>query len=368
MSSNNDTPKRRSVVDDDVGASSNAVTAAEGVGDYHLRNEGAHQLDVDGFLIAISKRKRSSIASRHRHLLFIMVCTIFIYHDALTAITALSTISSPIVSTKWNLMLDVGMQQGSWMPRRFPGWAESGARLPLNVNVEFTKQPSTQRESLVGTKDSTYILKVCNNDGNKPFTYISERGLEEVTFTDGGWCIHQPTGNIKNAEGTSVKPEGLLRFWLDCPSGAKKQDAEVFPNTRIFFTTGVWEDVTLLKDMQVEYDSVVDNMQTLIDQTRGIIQENNEQISPDDSSKKNSNIIERINDYRSMVDSSEDFDALASRKEELERASPPLGCAEADNGVKIAPTGSLVIKGNKIPDWLPGSEYLILGTFSTKAY
>ena len=265
-------------------------------------------------------------------------------------------------------MLDVGMQQGSWMPKRFPGWAESGARLPLNVNVEFTKQPSTQRESLVGTKDSTYILKVCNNDGNKQFTYISERGQEEVTFTDGGWCIQQPTGNIKNAEGTLVKPEGLLRFWLDCPSGAKKQDAEVFPNTRIFFTTGVCEDATLLKDMQVEYDGVVDKMQSLIDETRGIMQENNEQISPDDSSKKNSNIIERLNDFRSMVDSSEDFDALASRKEELERASPPLGCAEADNGVKIAPTGSLVIKGNKIPDWLPGSEYLILGTFSTKAY
>jgi len=68
-----------------------------------------------------------------------------------------------------------------------------------------------------------------------------------------------------------------------------------------------------------------------------------------------------------LVGSSQEFDRLVSNKEALERASPPMGAAKASNGVKIAPTGSLVIKGNKIPDWLPGSEYLILGTFSTKA-
>ena len=28
------------------------------------------------------------------------------------------------------------------MPKRFPGWAESGARLPLDVDVEFTSRPS----------------------------------------------------------------------------------------------------------------------------------------------------------------------------------------------------------------------------------
>ena len=241
------------------------------------------------------------------------------------------------------------------MPKRFPGWAESGARLPLDVDVEFTSKPSAQRESLVGPRDSTFILRVRGG----PCTFVSERGQEEVVFTDGGWCIQRPTANIRNAEGSIVRPEGLLKFWLDCPSGAKKRDAEIFPKTRIFFTTGVWDDPSSLERMKSEYDAVVDDLETVMDLTRIIRQDN--------AQGGDSNILGRIRDFGTLVGNSKSFDQLVSRKEELERASPPRGSAEASNGVKIAPEGSLVIKGNSIPDWLPGSEYLILGTFSTKA-
>lgn len=288
-----------------------------------------------------------------RPTLIVLVALASQYDGERHAVTALSTPSS-LTNTRWKLRLDVGFQQGSWMPKRFPGWAESGARLPLDVDVEFTTEPSSQRESLVGPKDSTYVLKVC---GDGTSTYVSERGQEEATFTNGGWCIQRPTGNIRNAEGLIVKPEGLLRFWLDCPSGAKKRDAEIFPNTRIFFTTGVWDDPSTLVKMQSEYDSVMEELQSVVDETRTIRREN----------EQDTNILDRIGDFRSLVDNSKSFDRLVSRKEELERASPPRMSAEAGNGVKIAPQGSLVIKGNNIPDWLPGSEYLILGTFSTKA-
>lgn len=263
-------------------------------------------------------------------------------------IVALST--SPLTETKWKLNLDIGYQNGSWMPKRFPGWGDSGARLGINVDVQFTTtQPSNQRESLVGPKDSTYILKVCND---KPYICI-RKGIRRCYI-----CIQRPTGNIKNDVGSLVKPEGLLKFWLDCPSGAKKRDAELFPNTRIFFTTGVWDDPTSLEDMELEYESVVDKLQNVVDTTREIRQENEQ---------NDTNVLDRISDFRSLVDNSKEYDVLNSKKEELERASPPRGCAESSNGVKVAPTGSLVIKGNSIPDWLPGSEYLILGTFSTKA-
>ena len=117
-------------------------------------------------------------------------------------VVALST--SPLTETKWKLNLDIGYQNGSWMPKRYPGWGESGARLGINVDVQFSTQPSNQRESLVGPKDSTYILKVCND---KSSTFVSERGLEEVTFTGGGWCIQRPTGNIKNAAGSLLNPK-----------------------------------------------------------------------------------------------------------------------------------------------------------------
>eukprot|EP00578_Thalassiosira_sp_NH16_P015843 CAMPEP_0181111752 /NCGR_PEP_ID=MMETSP1071-20121207/19443_1 /TAXON_ID=35127 /ORGANISM="Thalassiosira sp., Strain NH16" /LENGTH=305 /DNA_ID=CAMNT_0023195667 /DNA_START=126 /DNA_END=1043 /DNA_ORIENTATION=+ len=296
----------------------------------------------------------------------LILVALALFHSAVVVV-ALSSPSSPLIDTKWKLRLDVGLQQGSWMPKRFPGWAESGARLPLDVDVEFTSRPSPERESLVGPKDSTCVLRVVRAEGESSSSFVvSENGREEVSFLDGGWCIQRPTGSIKNSEGSLVKPEGLLRFWLDCPSGARKRDAEIFPGTRIFFTTGVWDDMPSLDAMRSEYETVVEDLQTVVDETREI-RRGNERRDDDDDGNDNKNILERIGDFLSLVDNSKDFDSLASKKQELERASPPRGSAEADNGVKIAPTGSLVIKGNKIPDWLPGSEYLILGTFSTKA-
>jgi len=110
--------------------------------------------------------------------------------------------------------------------------------------------------------------------------------------------------------------------------------------------------------MESKYERVVDELQGIVDDTRDIRESN----GVDDGG----NMLSRLADFRTLVGNSQEFDRLVSKKEALERASPPMGAATAANGVKIAPTGSLVIKGNKIPDWIPGSEYLILGTFSTK--
>jgi hypothetical protein len=79
------------------------------------------------------------------------------------------------------------------------------------------------------------------------------------------------------------------------------------------------------------------------------------------------NLMDELVKFQKMVGDSKEFDRLKLRKETLEMGLPPVGASVANNGVQIAPTGSLVIKGNSIPDWLPGSEHLILGTFSTSA-
>ena len=173
--------------------------------------------------------------------------------------------------------------------------------------------------------------------------------LDRANFTE---------ADLRNAEGGRVRPEGLLRFWLDCPSGARKRDAEVFPGTRIFFTTGVWDDPGGVEGMRAEYETVTDDLNRVLEETRRIRRENE---------GGDVGVVKRLLDFRTLVDKSKDFDRLQARKEEMEKASPPPGTSEAPNGVKIAPTGSLVIKGNGTPDWLPGSEYLILGTFSAKA-
>jgi hypothetical protein len=272
------------------------------------------------------------------------------------ALQTISTPSSLFTNTKWKISLDVGLQQGTWMPKRFPGWAESGARLGLDVEVEFTEKPSATRESLVGPKDATFQLRVCSPSGES--TFVSERGQEKVVFMDGGWCIERPTGNIKNGRGSLVKPEGLLKFWLDCPTGAKRRDVEIRPSTRIFFTTGVWDDPQDVKYQDGVYRDVLKKLQDVVDRAR------------DEESKRvdgGQNLVEEFQSFSKMTGDAKEFDRLKERKLTLERELPPTGASTASTGVQIAPTGSLVIKGNNIPDWLPGSEYLILGTFSTSA-
>jgi len=263
--------------------------------------------------------------------------------------------SSLLINTQWKTRLDVGLQPGTWMPKRFPGWAESGARLGLDLDVEFTDTPSLTGETLVGPKDSTFQMKVLPS--SQPSRFVSERGEEFVDFSDvGGWCIQRPTNSVQNSNGGFVKPEGLLRFWIDCKSGAKRNDVEIFPDTRLFFSTGVWDDPTGAEQLDQDYRDVLDKLQTMVDTAR-----------EEKNSDKKKNILEELQSFQKQAKNAEIFDKLKREKDSLEGALPPLGATIAANGVQMAPTGSLVIKGNGIPDWLPGSEYLILGTFSSKA-
>jgi hypothetical protein len=259
---------------------------------------------------------------------------------------------SLLTNTRWKLRLDVGLQPGTWMPKRFPGWAESGARLGLEVQVEFNDKPSSIREALVGPKDDTYQLLVTSPQS----TFVSERGEEQVEFTIGGWCLQRPTSPIQSAGGVLVKPEGLLRFWLDCPSGAKRRDVEISPGTRIFFTTGVWDDPGAVRVKDAEYRKVLDQLQEVADKTREAREKSQDQ-----------NILQNLLTFRQLVGNSKEFEVLKDYKNLYEQELPPAGAVVASNGLQMAPTGSLVIKGNETPDWLPGSEYLILGTFSISA-
>lgn len=241
------------------------------------------------------------------------------------------------------------------MPKRYPGWAESGARLAIDVDIEFSPEPCVTGERLVGPKGETGVLKVCT-ERRGPSTFVSEKGEQTVTFAEGGWCIQRPEREIYNADGGRVKPEGLLRFWLDCPSGATRRDTKIFPGTRIFFTTGVWDDPAGLVSQEENYKKTLTEIQDMADRTR----------ESRSKEKKGLNPIKDALEFRKLVGDAKEFERLKIRKEALEKSSPPKNALSSPNGVKIAPTGSLVIKGNKTPDWLPGSEYLIFGTFSSK--
>jgi len=240
--------------------------------------------------------------------------------------------SSLLTSTAevWKLRLDIGLQPGTWMPKRYPGWAESGGRLGFDIEVKFTDRPCQigPFEKLVGPENETYEVVVSTSSPSK---FVSERGEQTVDFTNvGGWCI--------------TRNSHVLRFWLDCTSGAKRRDVEIFPNTRLFFTTSVWDDPDTVLRQQVEYRTVLEQLEAL----------------------ENQNILKNLWSIRELTDNSREADLLKVLKQRYERELlPPKGALVATNGVQMAPTGPLVIKGNETPWYVPGSEYLILGTFST---
>ena len=280
---------------------------------------------------------------------------------------------SRLTDTRWRVRLDVGLQPGTWMPKRYPGWAESGARLVVDAEIEFTDDllPQNLRgEPLVGPKEQTGIVRVNHlgksstenrksTDQDKPYnpsTFVSEKGTQTVTFTSGGWCIRRPTTDVKNAEGQKVQPGGILGFWLDCESGATRRDVEIFPNTRIFFTTGVWDDPAGLVALEDEYKEAVADLVAIEERTREAR-----------ATAESKNWFDQLKDMKTMFDDAGEYDKLKERKERLERQSPPKSAAVSKNGVKMASNGSLVIKGNPdAPEWMPTTEYLILGTFSSK--
>ena len=294
-----------------------------------------------------------------------------------------SSSSSLLVDTRWKLQLDVGLQPGTWMPKRYPGWAESGARLGFDIEVEFTKTPILsvlvdEREKerggdpLVGRLDETYQLKVISTSSSKSSskpeesssaadfknptsTFVSENGLETIEFNGiGGWRIERPNNPVRNTNGCLVKPEGILRFYIDCISGAKRRDVEIFKNTRIIFTTGVWDNPSDLDYAKQDYEKVLNEMEILRAKTKDLKQEQQSGFNP----------IQQVVTFQQMVTNSKEYDELKNYAELYKQQLPPSNAVtNAKTGVQIASDGSIVIQGEQ-SNWL-GSEYLILGKFTT---
>ena len=202
------------------------------------------------------------------------------------------------------------------------------------------------------------------------------------------------------------KPRFLLRFWIDCLSGAKRNDVELQPYTRLIGTIPVWDDPN---------DHMRFLKQELMNTKRMITEEEEEEeahkqkrttttttgttSTSNNNNKYNSNGEQKLNSilgntisaflrrysmngrkkfkYYNTID---DEESLDYRKEQLERLLPIEGSLTAENGVTIAPKGSLVIPNYNnnnndvsIDDNKKGRgvrekqyNYIIVGSFSMK--
>ena len=130
--------------------------------------------------------------------------------------------------TTWRLTVDVGREVGTWMPE---GWAASGARLTLPMEVTFTddvlpasgffgldreQHPAAEE---IGASASKRMLA-------SPGIFTGTEGVVVVNVTAGAWATW-PTGR---------SGEHRLRFYLDFPDGAERKDVSI-PTGRVYFDT-----------------------------------------------------------------------------------------------------------------------------------
>ncbi|KAL9189073.1 hypothetical protein ACHAXT_011563, partial [Thalassiosira profunda] len=127
-----------------------------------------------------------------------------------------------IQTTQASLLVSVGRIPGTAMP---PEWAASGAKLGFNLEVEFTNEPAdyemTKERLLKGDAmmGSVLLSVVPLNDP----TFVSNEGTQTIDVQPGAYgCQIQDLGSRQYA----------LRFFLDFPEGASRNDQKAFDRAR----------------------------------------------------------------------------------------------------------------------------------------
>lgn len=255
---------------------------------------------------------------------------------------------SLLVGTSWRMKLNIGLEPGSWMPRAVDGWGSSGGRLLVDALVDFEGKSATEGEELVGPAGQTRVLR-CRGGGS----VVTERGEEDVHFSSGGWCVQRSFGSPSTSE-------GLLRFWLDCPTGCAKRDIVVPRNERIFFSTSVWDDAEGVRDLLAQKLSVQEELQALTDRQKEAAKQRSER--PNGLG----GMLQGALDFRRTVSETELRTSLSARSAFFDRYLPGLGQGAGENDAlraQIAPEGSLSLKRQRGTLFGPRTEYHILGTF-----
>ena len=127
------------------------------------------------------------------------------------------------------ITVDVGREPGTWMDK---DWASSGARLVLPVSVRFTNERvdlGIPGEAALGGR---YCRRLEVLDERKTVFFVGPNGQVEVPVADGGWST------LPIIERRVESGERALRFFLDFPTGAKRNDVSI-PSGRVYFSSAL---------------------------------------------------------------------------------------------------------------------------------
>ena len=224
-------------------------------------------------------------------------------------------------------------------------WAASGARLLLPITVEFDSVPYPgEPEALVG--QTSFRVRPVGES-----SFVGVGGKVTVPVRGGAWAIQPPKPPQKPA---------LLRFWLEFPEEAKRNDVTLPPG-RVFFTAPVWQEIELergaeaRKEARERYEEAETKSAQLADEA------------------VKANPLAKIFGLRKQVLALDEKNAALRKLERVERylggsrdggAGPFPGLA-AGASLTLGTTGGLVVK--RTPRIGVGTEYHILGKFQAQA-
>ena len=259
-----------------------------------------------------------------------LLCSILQQFQALHAFPAAALINQ-LVGTQTELLVSVGRIPGTAMP---PSWAESGAKLAFSLEVEFTdetaeyemtKERLLKGDALMGTR----LLTV--EPLNEP-QFVSSNGMQTIAVKDGAYgCSLQSVESRQFA----------LRFFMDFPEGAKRNDVEL-PAERIYFLSSCWlspDDEGSLNRARKRKEKLTQEL----DLTRARIDKINSQ---ELESNPIGNVIQRAFNLRHLTVLVERKNNLARQLEEVEQTYPvdPARVIQGPNNVIYAKEGVIAVK------------------------
>lgn len=174
--------------------------------------------------------------------------------------TRLDTTRSPWSPAEWQIQVNIGREEGSWMPET---WAASGARLsfPMDVMVasDYTVEKDKEYDFMGGNCMRLSVLE-------DP-TFVSSDGEQFIGIREeGAWKMQMP-----KQRGTAA----TLRFWIDVNQadglsqgvGALRNDVTL-PAERIFFMSKCWreEDLKIAAKKMKPYEIAAEAAQRRVDE------------------------------------------------------------------------------------------------------
>ena len=160
------------------------------------------------------------------------------YHNVADALTGSSSSSSSndgvlsrIKTAQCALQVSVGRVPGTAMPKE---WAASGTSLVFNLEVEFDNElcaeyDMTKERLLITSSSSRTTVFNAAVPLNTP-TFIATTGQQTIQVTAGAYGCE-----LLNPQSQQYK----LRFFLDFPEGAVRNDVEL-PAERVYFISSCW--------------------------------------------------------------------------------------------------------------------------------